>query len=284
MSLTGYLSDYSLPEIFQFVEQGYKTGLLSIQPESDAFQEPEKVHYLWIQGGRIMAVAEQLDNKGLLSMFKQRGWLKPEILNLLQEWSELEQQPLGLYLKSHGAMSAEQLKLIFHAQVLQRVCSLFKLPNGQFKFESKATLSKAEMTGLSLSAAEASLLGLRVLRDWTALTEKLPDATCGLNRVKAGRPQLHLDAQEWQVWEFTNGSTSINAIAKQLQLPVETVRQIAFRLSVTGLVEEVPIAAPEKSPAVEEKTPALALASTQADSMKVSFLQNLVGFLKTKVA
>lgn len=95
MALTGYLSEYSLPEIFQFVEQGYKTGLLSIQ--SDASQQQEK-YYLWFQAGRIIAVADQLDNKCLLSMLNQRGWINSQTVNLLPEWSDA--QPLLFVLKS----------------------------------------------------------------------------------------------------------------------------------------------------------------------------------------
>ncbi len=282
MALTGYLSEFSLPEVFQFVEQGYKTGLLSIQPEPDA-EKHHQVYYLWLQGGRIMAVADKLDHKCLISMLKQRGWLNPEVINLLHGQSVAE-QPLGMYLKAHGAITVEQLKLLFHAQVRQRVCALFKVPNGQFAFDPKAKLPKAEMTGLSMSVSEASLLGLRVLQDWTTLAKKLPDPTLGLTKAILGRPDLQLESQEWQVWEFADGSVSIQGIAIQLQLPVEKLQQIAFRMTVIGLLEEVPIiAAAPKKESVVEKIPELAVASTKVTSVNQSFLQNLVGFLRSKV-
>ncbi|MEO0970656.1 MAG: DUF4388 domain-containing protein, partial [Cyanobacteria bacterium J06639_18] len=31
MAFTGYLSQFSLPELFRFLEEGYKTGLLTIR-------------------------------------------------------------------------------------------------------------------------------------------------------------------------------------------------------------------------------------------------------------
>jgi len=283
MTLTGYLSEFSLPEIFQFVEQGYKTGLLLLQLQTEADQQQSQVHYLWLQGGRLVAVADQLDNKGLLSMLKQRGWLSPQVLNQVRAWSGVD-QPLGLYLKAHGVITSEQLKLLFHAQVLQQVCVLLRMPHGQFKFDPKATLPKAEMTGLSLLATEASLLGLRVLRDWTTLAQKLPDSISGLTKAKAGRPHLQLSAQEWQVWELADRSATIEQIAKQLQLPVATVQQIAFRLILVGLLEEVPIIAVDsKKERVVEMMPELALASANGSSVNQSFLQNLVGFLRSRV-
>lgn len=288
MALTGYLAEFSLPEIFQFVEQGYKTGLLTIQTDIDASNSPDHVYYLWIKDGRIVAMADERDNNRLLSMMERRGWLNSQTQSLLSEWSKVE-QPLGLYLKSQGAMTAEQLKLLFHAQVLQRVCTLFKLSDGKFAFDSKAKLPVAEMTGLSLSASEASLLGLRVLRDWTTLAPKLPDPSFGLNKIISGTPHLQLNPQEWQVWEFADGSASISAIAKQLQLSVEIVQQIAFRMTIVGLIEEVPIIVAEskKEPVkeqIETAMPELVTASTESKGLNQSFLQNLMGFLKVRAA
>lgn len=280
MTLTGYLSDYSLPEIFQFVEQGYKTGLLSIQSEPDAFQQQGE-YYLWFQGGRIVALANQLDNNALLSMLTQRGWLDTQTVKSLPELSHIE-QPLGQYLKAQGAITTEHIKLLFHAQVLRPICGLFKQANAKFAFEPKTTLPLAEMTGLSLSAAEASLLGLRVLRDWKALSEKLPDPNFGLVKIHQNKPQLQLENQEWQVWECADKSISLQAIALTMQLPVATVQQIAFRLSVIGLVEEVAIGF-ETPSRVAEKMPEMAAVGANGNTLKVSFLQNLVGFLK-KVA
>ncbi|MBV8884253.1 MAG: DUF4388 domain-containing protein [Chroococcidiopsidaceae cyanobacterium CP_BM_RX_35] len=283
MILTGYLSEFSLPEIFQFVEQGYKTGLLSLQFEPEAGKQAP-VHYLWLQGGRIVAVANQRDQKGLLSLIQQRGWLSPQLIQQIRAWAGGE-QPLGLYLKAKGVITPEQLKLLFHAQVLQRVCTLFRSPNGQFKFDPKAPLPRAEMTGLSLLATEATLLGLRVLQDWTPFAQKLPDPNCGLTKASAGKPHLQLNAQELQVWEFADKSATIVAVAKQLHLSVEAVQQIAFRMMVVGLVEEVPVIVSQpnrKAPPMAEIMPE-SVASTNGTSLNQSFLYNLVGFLRSRV-
>ncbi|GAB4183759.1 MAG: hypothetical protein Fur006_20830 [Coleofasciculaceae cyanobacterium] len=53
MSTTGSLTDFSLPEIFQFIDKGHKSGLLTLRtvPES---QSPMSVHYIWANQGRIV--------------------------------------------------------------------------------------------------------------------------------------------------------------------------------------------------------------------------------------
>lgn len=86
------------------------------------------------------------------------------------------------------------------------------------------------------------------------------------------------------MWEFADGS-SLQAIALQLQLPVETAQQIAFRMIVVGLVEEVPVIfCPPKRQLDMEREQELALVTTGgSNKINSSFLQNLVSFLKTKI-
>jgi hypothetical protein len=54
-------------------------------------------------------------------------------------------------------------------------------------------------------------------------------------------PSIAWTTLEWQVWEYTKGTISLQAIAQQLRLPIEKVQQVAFRLITVGLAEEVPL-------------------------------------------
>jgi hypothetical protein len=144
------------------------------------------------------------------------------------------------------------------------------------------------MTGLSMSATEVILIGLRALRDWNALAEKLPDPTSGLSGLSAKQPKLQLNAQEWQVWEFANGEVPLAKIANQLNLTVEIVLQIAFRLIVIGLAEEHFMVTATSIPMMEDvdtyKIPLVESVPESAHKPAVSqsFLKNLVGFLRSK--
>lgn len=281
MTFTGHLAEFSLPEIFQFLEQGHKTGSLTIRTLPDETADKVQVHYIWLHQGRIVAAADRLDNKGLVSMIAQLGFVSDQLALKVSQSCPLN-KPMGLYFKSQGLLQPEQLKLLFRNQVVEQVSCLFELRDGQFEFDS-TTLPTAEMTGMSLSAIEATLISLRTLQDWTVLAEKLPDATQALSSVSAGKPQLRLDSLEWQVWEFANGSISLRKIAEQLGLPIEKVQHIAFQLIVANLVEEVPlIAAPTNAMGASTCEADLPDSSSQTNVSQL-FLQNLVGFLQNKV-
>lgn len=331
MAFTGYLSKFSLPEIFEFLEQGYKTGLLSIRALKDDRDRLAENHYIWLRQGRIVAAANSLDNQGLISMIAQRNWVSESIAKEKFEASS-GRMAIGLCLKSQGLLTAEQLTLLFRAQIMGQVSTLFELENGKFDFNFDASIPKAEMTGLSMLTTEATLKGLRSLRNWSALAAKLPDPTSGISKKIEFLPHLQLDSQESRVWEYANSQYSLNQIASRLLIPLEKVQQIVFRLIVSNLVEEAFITATPKKPIIDEtkefadldSTNGFGELSSQAFTTYVStfksnetgyvlnnqqreqpeiehktvdpilnnshqidvsqsFLQNLVGFLKTKV-
>ena len=251
MTFTGYLSTFSLPEIFEFLEQGYKTGLLSIRALKDNQNRGGKNHYIWLRQGRIVAAANRLDNQGLVSMIARRAWVKESIAteNFRACGSKMA---MGLCLKSQGLLSAEQLTLLFRAQIMGQVSPLFELENGKFDCDFQAQIPAAEMTGLSMITTEATIKGLRSLRNWSALTSKLPDPTSGISKKMGILPSLQLDSQEPRVWKYANSQTSLNEIANQLSIPLEKVRQVAFRLIVSNLAEEAFIVVTPKKPIHED--------------------------------
>ena len=290
MSINGNFADFSLPELLQFLDQGKKTGVLHIELSSNPNQTNVKqLYYIWLHQGRVVAASDRLDQQGLTLMIAQRGWISERVISRVTHISScFINSPLGLCLKSQGLIQPEQLKLLFNSQVLRPVCALFQIKDGQFKFEPIAALPLGEMTGLSMSATEVILIGLRALRDWSALAEKLPDPTSGLSGLSSKQPKLQLNAQEWQVWEFANGEVPLEKIAHQLNLSVDTVLQIAFRLIVIGLAEEHFMVAAASVPMMEEVyTHEIPFVESlpepaQKPAVSQSFLKNLVGFLRSK--
>lgn len=285
MAISGYLETFSLPEVFKILERGQKTGRLTIRfthPNTPSAQ----YHYIWLKHGRIVAASDRTDSLGLLSMLLQRRWLNEHLITELHQQQCLE-TPLCLYLKSRGMLQSEQIKLLFHVQVLQKICALFKVHKGHFKFDTQTTLPTIEMTGLSLSASEAVLLGLRVLKDWTSLADKLPAPTSALTRTNSKKMALKLDSTEGKVWELADGTIPLTTIAEQLSYPVELVQQAAFRLMTVGLLDEVVldcVPSPIESITLMDALPELGSPSTVAEPVTPSFLHNLMTFLRSKVS
>lgn len=159
MSITSSLTDFSFPEILQFIEKGRKTGLLTVRslPKS---QSTPPVNYIWVENGRLVAAANRLDHQGLVQLIEQRQWVSDRVFDKLVHWCCPINEPMGLYLKSQGVLRTEHLKQLFNVQVLQQVSALFHLKEGQLTFDQNIRTPRREMTGLSISAGVSRLFVL----------------------------------------------------------------------------------------------------------------------------
>jgi uncharacterized tellurite resistance protein B-like protein len=237
MVFNGYLSKFSLPELFQFLEEGYKTGLLTVTPSVEKIHQASQNYYIWFQQGNIIAAANSLDNRSLAFAIVKRGWVKIETISKLFKPSS--NSTLGLCLKSEGIIQGEQLSLLFRNQISSHVSPLFELLDAYFDFDFQAPLPKAEMTGLSMPATEATLAGLRVLRDWNSLERKMPEIYSRLKKTSISQPKFRLERLENELLEHANEQMSLREIALSLNISLDKVRQVAFRLIVSNLVEEI---------------------------------------------
>jgi len=159
MCITGSLAEFSLPEIFQFIERGKKTGLLSFQSEAETSTTLIASHYIWVYQGKVVAAANQLDEQGLVKLINQQHWVSDRVVSKLAQLSPTD-TPFGFYLKNQGVLRTEQLKQLFFAQVLQQLHPLLQLKNGIFKFEQDVPLPMREMTGLSISVGVPKLFAM----------------------------------------------------------------------------------------------------------------------------
>jgi Domain of unknown function (DUF4388) len=284
MSLSGYLSEYSLAEILQFIQQDNRTGLLTVIVNGAETGKAGFTNYTWFQRGQIIANAKDLKSLGLITLIEKRNWVGAEVAEKLRTTNKFLDQPLGIHLKSINLLDVEQLRILFHVQVFQGICELFKLSEAKFQFDDLASVNyiKAEMTGLQVSAAEISLCGMRVLQDWTYLERKLPAPEYGLQRLRDDLPEYKLDNNEIRMINLADGCHSITEIASELSMSVNKAQKIAFRLISVALLRE--IALNFKPSITLEKEAVFATESisvkTSAPAVSKSFLNNLVGFLK----
>lgn len=290
MSISSSFTDFSLAELFQLIDQGRKSGCLTVCTLPDLHTPGSKSHYyyIWFRLGCVVAAANHLNGQGLTYNMTQRGWVNQQTIE--QVWTQTQAAlPLGLLLKTQGVLSTEQLNLLFASQ-LHQVRELFEIQKGVFKLDTKAVLPLQEMTGLSLRTLEVALMAVRGLKNWNMLAEVLPDVSSGIRSKTNDKPQIHLNTLEWQVWELADGSVSLSAIAYKLNQSITIVQQAAFRLMLVGLVEEVSLAEstlslenyPMNSNSDNSFTSGFKKSKPlQTRNVSASFLQNLVGFLKS---
>lgn len=280
MSIIGCITDFSLPEIFHWAEKGRKSGLLTLRPLGETQGVPQPLYYIWIFQGRIVAAANRLDYQGLVSLIEESQWVSNRVVGKLVECCCPINKPLGFCLRNNGVLEAKQLKQLFQIQVLAQVSALFQIKEAEFKFDQNVSMPGQEMTGLTMWATEATLIGLRALNNWETLEDKLPDPNGCLVGTITDKPGYQLTPLEWQVWAYTKGTVSLNAIARELRLPLRKVQQIAYQFIAVGLAEEIPLLV--SNPPTQPTSTIAANLTEENDQeiIELSFVQNLVGLLR----
>ena len=157
MSITGTLSDFSLPEIFQFLEKAHKTGLLTLRslPESETMSPLS--FYIWVNRGSFVAAANQLNHQGLVRLIPEYPWVSDRVVTKLAQFCPPD-TPFGLYLKNQGVLQAEQLEHLFQVQIGHQLCALIQLNDAMFSFNQNAPIPRQEMTGYSVPAGFLELI------------------------------------------------------------------------------------------------------------------------------
>mgnify|MGYP000108361131 CR=1 FL=1 len=112
MAISGFLSELSLPEIFQLLEQGNQTGRLTIKAQSPNSSLKGENFYIWFKQGLIVAAANRLDGQGFLSIIQPCCWLSARAAPRITDVYAIH-QPTGLCLKLQGILNAQQLKMLF---------------------------------------------------------------------------------------------------------------------------------------------------------------------------
>ena len=197
------------------------------------------------------------------------------------------------------------MEILFAAQVIRQISELFQLPDGYFAFDESAPIPKVEMTGLSVIATEVILPGMRILKEWGAFKDRLPHPQSALVSLIRGQPNVRINQVEWSVWRLIDEKISLEQIAIRLNVSVEEVQRIAFRLIFVGLAKEVPmmLSAGAEELGVEEPDAAVPDAAVLEDNepeidgaevseslfpgdvadgeeLSPSFFRNLIGFLR----
>ena len=194
MSISGYFTDFSFPELLRFVHGARKTGRLQVKPLDT--HEHQSYHF-WFRGGNVVTVQHpRLSLQVLLPQFCQRA---AEALKVYLDRTPAYREPIGTVLKQLQLIQPEELQAIFSRQVIQPMLYQFTLDNAWFKFEPNYELPYEEMTGLSLSPIEAALNGLRRLRNWEPLKTKLPESTSALMRTSKSYAPYQLTDDEIRV-------------------------------------------------------------------------------------
>lgn len=231
--LQGNIEKFTLPEIFQLVSAGRKSGTLGIQKD-------DSIVMVYFESGDVTYGYGPRQTFHLGQLLRQKNIITAEQLDeavAIQARTENGKR-LGAILVEKRFIDRADLESVIRAQVEELLYSLLSWQSGSFKFYENQFPTDEEIT-VRLSTENVILEGLRRLDEQQLIAETLPDlkAIYTITAAQSGRPRsVTLSADEWNLMALVNNQRSLEQIIALSSLPEERTVRLLAQLKLAGLI------------------------------------------------
>jgi len=242
LDLQGKIERFTLPEIFQLISTGRKTGTLGIQRDDDIIM-------VYFKNGSVVYGYGPRKTYHVGRMLVEKGRLTPDQLDESIAWQAENQKSgkrLGQILIEKRYIDRADLEEVIRQQVEELIFSLMSWEKGSFKFYENQFPTEEEIT-VNLSTENVVLEGVRRLDEMNRLRDCLPEFTTVFKlapTVSGKRREVNLEPEEWNILALIDGHRNIDEILAASTLEnLETLKHLAS-LYLAGLIqpaEEKPV-------------------------------------------
>ncbi len=178
MALAGTLKDFGLPDIVQLIGLQRKTGTLHLKTAGESVK-------VIFEGGNIVAaessIARPSDRIG--NALVTQGAITQDQLDQALAVQKQTMQRLGHVLIAERIVAEEHLRKAVEAQLFQVVFRLFRWKEGDYNFETQATVDYERTGAVSLGADFVLMEGIRMVDEWPIIERRIPSMASVFKRV-----------------------------------------------------------------------------------------------------
>jgi hypothetical protein len=236
MDLQGKIEKFNVPEIFQLISTGRRTGTLGINRDEQAVM-------VYFRDGQIIYAYSPNRRNRLGDRLVAQGIIEPKTLELtLQIQKESGgSKRLGAILVERQFIKKDALEYVLKEQISDTVYRLMTWDRGVFKFYDGKFATIEDVT-LALSTENLILEGARRADEMNRLKAKLPEFSTRLQMKPVLADQqidLKLSSADWNTLSLCDSRRTIGRILSDSGGdPVATLKSI-IRLMATSLIEPV---------------------------------------------
>jgi len=233
LDLQGNIERFTLPEIFQLIASGRKSGTLGIQRDDSIvmvyFKEGDVIYGYGPR--QTYHLGQLLRDKGVINETQLDKAIK------VQAKTENSKR-LGEILIAHQYIDRADLEAVVKNQVQELLYSLLAWETGSFKFYEGQFPTDEEIT-VKLSVENIILEGLRRIDEKNMVTQTFPDLNVvySISAAQAGRARdVAMESTEWNLMALVDGHRSLEQICKIAPFDKEETLKKLARLSLAGLI------------------------------------------------
>lgn len=255
LDLQGKIEQFTLPEIFQLIASGRKSGTLGIQRD-------DSIVMVYFRDGKIFYGYGPRQTFHLGQLLKERGLLSESQLDeaiKIQSRTENSRR-LGEIMISQSYIDRADLQAVVTAQIEELLYSLLNWQTGSFKFYENQFPTEEEII-VSISVENVILEGLRRIDERNMIDDTLPDteAVYSISAAQADQPRdISFEGKEWNIMALVDGHRSLNQVCKLSNYPrTDTLKALA-QLTLAGILTKTERKEGASSAKLEKMTERLA--------------------------
>lgn len=178
MALAGTLKDFGLPDIVQLIGLQRKTGTLHLKTPSESVK-------VIFEGGNIVAAESSIQRPSdrIGNALVTQGAITQDQLDQALAVQKQTMQRLGHVLISEKIVAEDALRKAVEAQLFQVVFRLFRWREGEYNFETQATVDYERTGAVSLGADFVLMEGIRMVDEWPIIERRIPSMASVFKRV-----------------------------------------------------------------------------------------------------
>lgn len=178
MALAGTLKDFGLPDIVQLIGLQRKTGTLHLKTPGESVK-------VIFEGGNIVAAESSISRPSdrIGNALVTQGAITQDQLDQALAVQKQTMQRLGHVLISEKIVAEDSLRKAVEAQLFQVVFRLFRWREGEYNFETQATVDYERTGAVSLGADFVLMEGIRMVDEWPIIERRIPSMASVFKRV-----------------------------------------------------------------------------------------------------
>lgn len=235
LDLQGSIERFTLPEIFQLIAAGRKSGTLGIQKD-------DSIVMVYFKEGDIVYGYGPRQTFHLGQLLRDRGVITSGQLEEaigIQARTENSKR-LGEILIERRFIDRADLESVVRQQIEELLYSLLSWETGSFKFYENQFPTDEEIT-VRISVENVILEGLRRVDEANMVRQTLPnsEAVMTISASQSGRSRdVSLEAAEWNILALVDGHRSLNQICQNSPFDDQTTMSKLAQLKLAGLITQ----------------------------------------------
>ncbi|PKQ28656.1 MAG: hypothetical protein CVT63_01715 [Candidatus Anoxymicrobium japonicum] len=233
MPLEGRLKDFSLPDLFQLIHFGKKSGTLNIT-------NGDVKGYVCFRSGNVFFGTHNWKRAPLGQRLVEVGMASAEQIDEALDLQKTDRkgQRLGNILVELGYISRESLEVFVEEQIRDAVFHMLRWDEGDFDFDPHQTFPEEDI-GLSMSTEELIMEGSRRLDEWYQIEKRIPSLDAVFKVT--GDPgkdasEINLTSEEWLVLYHVNGENAVKDVIEKSQQSALATCKALYGLVTAGLI------------------------------------------------